>query len=144
MSNTVKLKYQVHKAGAKRRGISFDLTFDEWNDIWVSSGKWDKRGVGLDKFCMCRFGDKGGYQLGNIFIGEFYQNSKEANLGRIHSAERNLEKSLLRKGKKQSLSHIASRAEALKGVKQTSERIQKRVESYIKTCEQRKEIYQGE
>ena len=34
--------------------------------------------------------------------------------------------------------------EALKGVKQTSERIQKRVESYIKTCEQRKEIYQGE
>ena len=144
MSNTVKHKYQVHKAGAKRRGISFDLSFDEWSNIWLSSGKWDNRGVGQGKYCMCRFGDMGGYQLGNVFIGEFNQNSKEANLGKVHSIERNLQKSLLQKGKKQTVEHIAKRAQALIGVKQTKERIEKRVNSYIKTCEQRKEIYQGE
>lgn len=114
MSDPIKQKYFVHKAAAKRRGIPFSLSFSEWNDIWVNSGKWEMRGVGANKYCMCRVGDKGGYNKGNVYIDLFNNNAKLANTGRIHSPERNAQKSALKKGIKQSVEHIAKRALALR------------------------------
>ena len=73
-----KLAYQMQKKRAKRRGILFLLTFEEWLDIWVSSGHWEQRGRGADKYCMSRVGDLGGYEVGNVFIQLHSDNVKDA------------------------------------------------------------------
>jgi hypothetical protein len=75
------------------------------------------RGVGSNKYCMCRVGDKGGYDKGNVYIDLFNSNAKLANVGRIHSPERNAQKSIFKKGVKQSIEHVAKRAEALRNRK---------------------------
>lgn len=54
---------------AKKRGIQWSLTFEEWLEWWevnLGSDWMDKRGRGKDKFCMSRHGDKGAYSLDNI------------------------------------------------------------------------------
>ena len=48
----IKNKYFQHKASAKCRGIPFNLSFEEWYDIWLKSGHWHERGLGKNKYCM--------------------------------------------------------------------------------------------
>jgi len=93
-----KRKYQEHKYGAKKRGLPFELTFEEWYDIWQKSGKWELRGQGKNAYVMSRIGDKGGYTLGNVFIQTASQNSIDGNKGR----------NAWNKGIKMSAEHIAS------------------------------------
>lgn len=112
---TIKHKYQVHKAGAKRRGIPFLLTFEEWTHIWFTSGKWDQRGWGADKYCMCRYGDKGAYEVGNVYIATNKENGIVANTGRTHTDEMKFKSGASSRGKKQSPEHIAKRASSLMG-----------------------------
>jgi hypothetical protein len=71
--HTPVFKYNVQKQGSKRRGIEFSLSFDEWWSYW--EGKWDKRGKTKDSLVMCRFGDKGGYEVGNVYIDTYSNNS---------------------------------------------------------------------
>jgi hypothetical protein len=73
----------MQKSNAKRRKISFKLTFDEWLSVWKDSGKISKRGRLQDQFCMARYGDKGCYELGNVKIISASANAKE----RKYSAE---------------------------------------------------------
>lgn len=61
-------KYYQHKANAERRGILFLFTFDEWINIWKSSGKWDQRGRGSNQYCMARHNDEGPYAVWNVSI----------------------------------------------------------------------------
>jgi len=112
---TVKNKYHVHKAGAKRRDIPFTLTFEEWTNIWFTSGKWEQRGWGADKYCMCRYGDKGAYEVGNVYIATNRDNGILANTGRKHTDEMKFKSGASSRGKKQSPEHIAKRAAALVG-----------------------------
>jgi hypothetical protein len=78
----IKKKYLDHKANSKRRGISFELSFDQWWDIWTSSGKWELMGRGAGKYCMSRVGDTGPYEVGNVYINSFEANLSEGNLGK--------------------------------------------------------------
>lgn len=59
-----KRKYAVHKAGAKRRGIDFDMTFEEWWQIWEP--RFADRGPRRGNLVMCRRLDAGGYSVGNV------------------------------------------------------------------------------
>ena len=68
--------YQQRKA-ANKRNIVFNLTYDEWLDVWQSSGKLHLRGVGKGKYCMARKGDQGPYEIGNIEIIPFEQNNRD-------------------------------------------------------------------
>jgi len=95
-----KIKFNAHKHNAKRRGIEFNLTFEQWSDIWNKSDKWNERGRGANKYCMCRVGDKGAYAIDNVFIGQGKQNVSDANIGKHDSEETKLKKSLAAKGKK--------------------------------------------
>lgn len=79
--------YTQHKSNAKRRGIPFLLTLEEWKSIWIESGKWEQRGRGADKYCMCRLSDAGAYEVGNVFIDFGKRNISDGNLGRKFSAE---------------------------------------------------------
>lgn len=63
---TPRFKYTVQKTSAKKRGIGFLLTFEQWWGIWEPH--WDKRGRAGTNLVMCRVADKGNYEFGNIFI----------------------------------------------------------------------------
>jgi hypothetical protein len=91
--------YTQHKSNAKTRGIEFRLTFDEWKQIWVDSGYWNQRGRGADKYCMCRIGDVGCYEMGNVFIGLGKFNVRDGNLGKLDSEETKQKKSKALAGK---------------------------------------------
>jgi len=94
-----KKAYSQHKSNAKTRNIEFKLTFDEWKQIWVDSGKWDQRGRGANKYCMCRIGDLGCYEIGNVFIGLGKINVSDGNLGKPDSEKTKLKKSKALSGK---------------------------------------------
>jgi hypothetical protein len=73
-------KYKNHCGRAKYRRIKMELTFEEWLDIWVSSGHWHERGSKTGQYVMSRVGDKGNYAIGNVFIQLATQNSSDAQL----------------------------------------------------------------
>ena len=91
--------YTQHKSNAKRRGVPFLLTFDDWKTIWLESGKLDQRGRGAEKYCMCRVGDIGAYEVGNVFIDLNRRNVSDGNIGKVDSAETRAKKSASLKGK---------------------------------------------
>jgi hypothetical protein len=75
-------KYKMQQRNATDRGIPFLLTYEEWLQVWNDSGKLKERGRGADKFCMCRVGDLGSYEVSNVFIGTGRENVREGNLGK--------------------------------------------------------------
>ncbi|KAB2970315.1 hypothetical protein [Zoogloea sp.] len=70
--------YKAQRNTAKTRGISFDLSFDEWLNVWLSSGRLTERGKGKDRYCMSRINDEGAYEVSNVFIQTFGGNIAEA------------------------------------------------------------------
>jgi hypothetical protein len=77
----IKTKYVVQKAGAKRRNIEFNLTFEQWWDIWQQSGKWEQRGCKKGQYVMSRLNDIGPYSISNVFIQQCGDNIRQAQLG---------------------------------------------------------------
>ena len=69
-------QHQRHAAIAVR-DIEWKLTLPEWWTIWQASGRWSERGRGAG-YMMCRYGDKGAYEVGNVFIGDGITNLSEA------------------------------------------------------------------
>lgn len=65
--------FRSQKANAKRRGIGWELTFDQWLEFWGDD--LDKRGSGKDCLQMQRHEDTGPYAVGNIRKGKPKQNS---------------------------------------------------------------------
>lgn len=74
---TWKGRYLEHKRRAKMRSIPFLLTFDQWSEIWKQSGHADEMGHCGHQFCMARYGDKGGYEVGNVRIITCSENNSE-------------------------------------------------------------------
>jgi hypothetical protein len=58
--------YSQQKYRAKKRGIGFNLSFDQWWDIWKESGCYPARG--RNGYVMHRKGDRGEYEVGNVEI----------------------------------------------------------------------------
>jgi hypothetical protein len=69
-------KFFTQRRQAKARGIPFRMSFDEWWGLWLASGKWELRG--RNGYCMCRTGDLGAYEIGNVFIAKASQNVSDA------------------------------------------------------------------
>lgn len=69
-------RYNCQKGKAKARGISWEISFEDWWNIWEASGHWNERGqVGYQ---MCRYGDEGPYHKDNVYIATRTQNSLDA------------------------------------------------------------------
>jgi len=75
-------RYVSQRNGAKSRGIEFKLTFEQWLEFWGDD--LDKRGNRPWSLQMCRIGDKGCYELGNIYKGTARHNALLANQGQRH------------------------------------------------------------
>ena len=69
-------KYNTHKANAKRREIPFELTYEQWLEIW--GDKISLMGRKKGQLGMLRTRDEGGYSLGNVRIGTHKENTQEA------------------------------------------------------------------
>jgi hypothetical protein len=54
------------------------MSFDEWLQIWESSGHYEKRGNKKGCYCMARHGDKGPYKIGNVSIIPSTKNVSDA------------------------------------------------------------------
>lgn len=68
-------KFNEHKASAKKRGIAFALTYEQWLEVW--GDKLPNRGRGSNQYGMLRTRDEGGYELGNVRIGTPKENHQE-------------------------------------------------------------------
>jgi hypothetical protein len=92
INRDVKNKYRWHRNNAKRRNIPFNLTLEEWCNIWEQSGKWEQRGRGSKAYVMTRIGDLGPYEVGNVVIKTQAENARECGslpnrTGMLHSLE---------------------------------------------------------
>lgn len=77
MTVPARLAFNQQRQNAKHRGILFRLSFEEWWQIWESSGCWSKRGRSRGLYAMSRFKDRGAYEVGNVQIITNEQNSAE-------------------------------------------------------------------
>lgn len=60
--------------------MSFELTFEQWLQVWKDSGHFDERGnKTADGYVMARKGDRGPYTLGNVEIVRHRINVAERN-----------------------------------------------------------------
>jgi hypothetical protein len=73
----VRYAFLNQRAGAKSRGVDWELTFEEWSDIWLASGHWAERGTGPTEYCMARRLDLGGYTADNVKIITNKENVRE-------------------------------------------------------------------
>lgn len=76
--NKAKQQFHNHKARAKRKGIPFLLTFEEWCKIWLDSGQYYNKGTKRGQYVMSRFNDIGPYSINNVKIQTVGENTKEA------------------------------------------------------------------
>jgi DNA-binding NtrC family response regulator len=103
--NKLKMMYSSQRSHAKRRGIEFKLTFEEWRSIWAPHLDRKK----ADNLVMCRYSDKGAYETGNVRIASQKENlaersnlvrnakfaASEASNGCLHEIVSEYEKSLV-------------------------------------------------
>lgn len=70
--------FNSQRYAARRRGIAWELTFDDWLDVWINSGRLAEKGRRKGQYVMSRRGDAGPYAIGNVFIQLCEHNSQEA------------------------------------------------------------------
>ena len=75
-NNPKRAAFIEHRGNATRRGIEFQFTFEDWTEWWGED--FNKQGLGRDDLCMCRNGDEGAYELGNIYKATRSQNADDA------------------------------------------------------------------
>ena len=63
-----KKAYDDQLRHAASRSIKWDLSYEDWLEMWLVSGKWEQRGRKAGQFCMCRYGDVGSYSKKNCYI----------------------------------------------------------------------------
>jgi len=105
-----KQRYFEHRQNANHRGIPFELTFDEWLQIWQDSGKWQLRGKGKGSYVMSRVGDTGPYKVGNVYINSHEQNASDARRGDKSTTDHSRKISDALRGKKKSAIAVAKNA----------------------------------
>tara|TARA_R110000851_G_scaffold61962_6_gene142520 strand:+ start:4809 stop:5204 length:396 start_codon:yes stop_codon:yes gene_type:complete len=77
-AKTPRAKYCKQKNHAKTRGIPFNLTFEEWWEMWEPHFR--NRGKNVTNLMMCRTGDTGAYEVGNVRLDTPLSNQRERHL----------------------------------------------------------------
>jgi hypothetical protein len=77
--DNLRRSFTSQASAARKRGIQFLLTYEEWLHIWQKSGRLGERGRLPGQYCMARFGDAGSYELSNVRICLVEENHAERN-----------------------------------------------------------------
>lgn len=86
----IRCAFTSHRARARRRGLAFTLTFDQWWELWAPH--WHERGIRIGQKGMCRTRDEGGYTPGNVRIDTVTANGHERAVAhRTRTANRRLQ-----------------------------------------------------
>ncbi len=64
-NNPIRYAYLGQRHTSNQRGVEFNLTFEQFRDFWGDD--FPLRGNYSEDMQMCRYGDKGAYELGNIY-----------------------------------------------------------------------------
>ena len=67
--------YRAQKYHAQRRGIQFNITYQDWLSWWGADI--NRRGNNSNDLCMARYGDTGPYELDNVYKTTIAQNLKD-------------------------------------------------------------------
>lgn len=76
MAVTIKMKWTEQKNRARRRGIDWYFSFEQWLEWWGDDIK--NRGDSKGQLCMARKGDTGPYHPDNVYKATNKQNIIEA------------------------------------------------------------------
>ena len=79
MRDPIRWKFNEQRSAARKRGVEWVMSFDEWWSIWQSSGQWANRGCRRGQYVMARRGDVGAYEFGNVEIVRHEANVAEGN-----------------------------------------------------------------
>lgn len=66
LAHPMQAAFATFKASVKRVDAEFNLTFEEFSELW--GGDVGRRGRTLDCLCMYRYSDAGAYEAGNVYI----------------------------------------------------------------------------
>lgn len=69
--------FHAQKSSARKRGIAFEFDFLSWLVWWLSTGKFDQRGVFNYSYQMCRNNDQGPYSVDNVYCATGKQNRND-------------------------------------------------------------------
>lgn len=89
---------RIDKAG---NPIEMRLSFEDWLDLWLDSGKIGSMGVRRGSYVLCRKGDLGHYEVGNVFVASSLDNIMEG-YGELDDYAKHLNEICLRTGYKRS------------------------------------------
>lgn len=56
------------RSNAKRRGIPWDLTYEQWASVWIASGQYTNRGRSRGQYQMDRIDNSRGYSADNVQV----------------------------------------------------------------------------
>jgi len=107
--------YTRSKADAKRRGIEFLFTFEEWKQWWLDTGKWELRGKKAGCFQMCRNKDIGPYAVWNVYCDTVEANSALPHAGASRPSDWAAKIGAALRGKAKSDAHVKALAAARLG-----------------------------
>jgi hypothetical protein len=62
------VKWHKHRSQARFRGEPYDLTFQDWLDIWRDPQDWYNRGTSCDAVCLTMSDLELGWTKGNVEI----------------------------------------------------------------------------
>lgn len=74
--DTPRGKYASHRNRAKRSDVPFEISFEDWLQIWKESGHFEERAA--TGYVMCRKGDEGPYSKENVYIAHSSINKQDA------------------------------------------------------------------
>ena len=69
--------YCSHRNSARRRGIAFEFTLEQWCAWWRFDNRWANRGRKRDQYVMARRGDTGPYSMANVYLATQGQNQRD-------------------------------------------------------------------
>jgi hypothetical protein len=58
--------YSSHRRSAKKRGIPFLFSFEQWSEWWLTDDRWSRRGRKAGQLQMGRKGNSGPYSPDNV------------------------------------------------------------------------------
>jgi hypothetical protein len=79
------VKFGTQKQNARKRGIEFNFSYEEWINWWGTDI--DNRGKGKGKLVMARIGDQGPYHPNNVVKLTQEENLRDGNIGKVFSEE---------------------------------------------------------
>lgn len=61
-------KFVRAQAAARRRGVPWELTFNQWLNLWEDSGHCNADGPNTTQYRLVRFNDTGAFRMGNAVV----------------------------------------------------------------------------